>query len=175
MPWRSTDITFSIAADFALVVQNNHPITWPTVKRAAQLPLTVSSPAVVLGLRTTGFDLDGSGISREELHDLKLVMDPHLPMVGFTLRQDDVGASEPAAWPGWATRFCIYLKAGFVHIVAFFLASHGRVDVCIVDSLPIVPIANSTVDLENRARLAIALFTPQRHVVCFSEQWRKFT
>ncbi|CAL1711510.1 unnamed protein product [Somion occarium] len=172
---QSSDVTSSIAADFALVVQNNPPDTWPTVKRAAQLPLTISSPAVVLGLRTTNFDPDGFGISKDELDDLKTVMGPHLRMVGFALTQEDVGASEPAAWPTWATLFCTYLKAGFVHVMAFFLTSHGRVDVCVVDSLPIIPIAHSVMDLENRARLSIALFTLQKHVVRFSEQWRKFT
>ncbi|CAL1711496.1 unnamed protein product [Somion occarium] len=171
---QSTDATLSLATDFALVVQNNPPVTWPTVKRAAQSPLTISSPAVVLGLRTTNFDLDGSGISKEELDDLKVVMGPHLRMVDFALTQDDARASEPEAWPAWATLFCIYLKAGFVHILAFSLASHERVEFCVVDSLPIIPVAKSIADLENRARLAVALFTLEKHVVRFSERWGKF-
>ncbi|CAL1706405.1 unnamed protein product [Somion occarium] len=137
-----------------------------------QLPLTLSSPAVIPGVRSRTFDCDGSAITNRELDDLKILMAPHLRLVSMVFGGG--GNDEDAILPTWATLFAIFLKARVVHMIAFTLlrAEGGPVmNACVVDNLPIMIMMNDFKDLEDRLRLAVALFTLQRRVVRFSTHW----
>ncbi|CAL1706372.1 unnamed protein product [Somion occarium] len=171
-PFEMQTPSTNVVLDFALAVQTVAPTTVLTIKRASQLPLSLSSPAVVLGMRSTTLDCNGSAITNRELNDLKILMAPHLRVVSMAFGGD--GNDEYTLLPTWATLFAIFLKAGVVHIIGFTLlrAEGGPViDACVVDSLPITMIMNDLKDLEDRLRLTIALFTLQTHVVRFSAHW----
>ncbi|CAL1706353.1 unnamed protein product [Somion occarium] len=171
-PFEMQAPSIDIVLDFALAVQTVAPTTLLTIKRASQLPLSLSSPAVVLGIRSTTFDCNGSAITLHELDDLKVLMAPHLRVVSMAFGGD--GNDEDTLLPTWATLFAIFLKAKVVHIIAFTLlrAEGGPIiDACVVDSLPITMIMNNLKDLEDRLRLTMALFAIQTHVVRFSTHW----
>ena len=62
--------------------------------------------------------------------------------------------------------FATYLKAGFVHILAFLGDGSGRLaEMHVVDTMAIALLVETREDLLDRLRLAMALFTVQGHVI----------
>ncbi|CAL1706412.1 unnamed protein product [Somion occarium] len=160
--------------DFALAVQTIPPTTPSMIKRAYYLPLSISSPAVLIGLRSNDMEGKGRVLSDSDLRAVRGIMLPHLRMVDLGFNNDKEKDTRDVGWPSWAILFCIIVKPGFVHIVGSTLSSMGddhQVELHLVDSLPITMFAHDISDFEDRLRLATALFTLQTHVVRFAEQW----
>ncbi|CAL1706355.1 unnamed protein product [Somion occarium] len=152
-PFEMQTPTTDLVLDFALAVQIVAPTMMLTIKRASQLPLTLSSPGIVLGMRSTTLDCNGTAITNRELDDLKILMAPHLRAVNMAVSGDN--NDEDTLLPIWANLFAIFFKAGVVHIIAFTLlhAEGGPViDACVVDSVTITFIS----DL--RTHLSLTLF-----------------
>lgn len=145
-----------------------------TIERSHSLPLTISSPAVLLGARAMNLDNDGQFVSEKEMASLTEAMRPHLNLFSSLRHYKDV--TIPPYAPPIDTRptlFCTYLKRGFLHILAFTLSAHGvsRVSGHLVDSLPLSLSYATQEDLSNRMRIAVALFTLQRQVVRICDGW----
>lgn len=118
----------------------------------------------------------GSILTSRERRALSEMMAPHVARVtkhlGYLPRSDD---SDSFANP-WSIVFCTYLKAGYLHIIAFPPTSDVLIppqppQLVLVDSIPLVMRSRTIDDHLNRVRLAMALFTLQRHVVRFSDTW----
>lgn len=164
--------------DFALAVQSIPPTVPVTIARARDLPLTASSPAVLLGVRTTHMNEDGSVVTADEIIELAALMAPHLQIhtLGVAQRTPEhyVRNAEDAEPP---TLFCTYLKKGFVHILAFTCGGKADDSSCadpyILDSLPISLRPQGREELLARMRVAMALFTLRRYIVrCLCDSWR---
>ncbi|CAL1706361.1 unnamed protein product [Somion occarium] len=160
--------------DFALAMQKIPASTERTIERAPFLPLTASTPAILLGFRSSNLNEDGSHVSEEELRKLTLVMAPHLQLLAMFLCFCATRGRKFNGIPSWATLFCTYLKAGYVHILAFSPddCSPGfRTITTHVDCLPIARQCRDNEDLQDRVRLAMALFTLQRHIIRVCTHW----
>ncbi|KAF7796408.1 hypothetical protein EIP86_007585 [Pleurotus ostreatoroseus] len=160
--------------DFALVVRPVPPTTDWTIHRCQSMPLTVSSPAVLLGVHSKCTDGDGSCLTGDDLLSLSKAMEPHLRV--FHLHRRHPGVIIPpdtATIPDDSTLFCTYVKPGFVHILAFSLANEEDATVAchIIDSLPVVLSCENDEDLLDRMRIVLALFTLQRQIIKICEMW----
>lgn len=162
------------AIDFALAARFIPPTTRLMVDRSRSLPLTISSPAVFLGIRSTRLEESGCSVSRKELSELSRAMEPHLNLLRLRRHYSDISIS-PHTPPlnKQPTLFCTYLKKGFVHILAFaFANSRTSVpDAHLLDSLPLELHCEADKDLVDRMRVVIALFTLQRQVVRICDSW----
>ncbi|THG92555.1 hypothetical protein EW026_g8382, partial [Hermanssonia centrifuga] len=165
-------ITPSHVVDFALMIQTIPPTTEPMIARFQKIPLTVSSPGVLVGVRPLDMSGDGSTIGSDELESLTHIMRPHLQVMAMhaqhplPLLKDalDYVLEVPIL-------FCTYLKRGFLHIIAFHFETKSTVtdpgssSAYLVDSLPLTLACDTQGDLMDRMRILVALFTLQRHIV----------
>ncbi len=165
-------ITPSYVVDFALMIQTIPPTTEPMIARFQKIPLTVSSPGVLVGVRPLDMSGDGSTIGSDELESLTHIMRPHLQVMAMhaqhplPLLKDalDYVLEVPIL-------FCTYLKRGFLHIIAFHFETKSTVtdpgssSAYLVDSLPLTLACDTQGDLMDRMRILVALFTLQRHIV----------
>lgn len=160
--------------DFALAVQPVPPTMPQMIERSRHLPVTISTPAILLGVRATAATSDESIVGQDELDKLLIIMRPHLNILALRIehgqQREHVGATFETEEE--RTLFCTYLKPGFVHVVAF---AHGTptesIQAQVVYSFPVSLEWCSTGDLHDRLRLVMALFTLQRHVGRISQQW----
>lgn len=162
--------------DFALAARPIPGTTPVTIDRTRHLPLTITSPAVLLGVRSTHLDADGQFISQDEMEALSQVMRPHLDLFCLLQHNDDVIIPPYAPSVTSApTLFCTYLKKGFLHVLAFALSDGDNDDVQLdghlLDSLPISLQYDEDADFNDRMRIVLALFTLQRQVVKICEAW----
>lgn len=160
--------------DFALAARSIPATMLVTMERSRSLPLTISSPAVLLGIRAADLHSDGQFVSEEEMASLIEAMRPHLNLFASLRHYKDVMipsyAPHVKAQP---TLFCTYLKRGFLHILAFALSGHddSQVSGHLVDSLPLSLEYATQEDLSDRLRIVLALFTLQRQVVRICDGW----
>lgn len=160
----------SVVSDFALVVQRIPPTTELSWSRALRKSPCKSNPAVLLGFRARTMDGDGSVVTLHDKDVLLGLMEPYLSTLTEHLGILRRRAGRRYHPPTWAILFCTYLKAGYLHIVAFPPATRAQAAI-LVDSIAIRPRNNSEEDCRSRLRLATALFTLQRHVVMFAAHW----
>ncbi|KAJ3555414.1 hypothetical protein NM688_g2593 [Phlebia brevispora] len=157
--------------DFALAVQTIPPTVSATILRAPRLPLTISSPAVLLGVTSKSLEDIGHSVTANEKKMLKSVMAPHLQLfrrsayMGFTMSNTEVNPNP--------TLFCTYVKRDYVHLLSF---SHdqpetSRITTRVLESFPLSLDFKSREDLYNRLRIVMALFTLQRQIVKTCEKW----
>lgn len=140
-----------------------------TIARAPSVPITIYSPAVLLGVRamTERDTSSASAVASSELDELKLLMKPHLQIL-----RDRMAISVHDANASCRTLLCTYLKPGYIHIFAFTLQAVSlETQVTFIDTLPVMKIAEGIEDLHDRLRLAIALFSLQRHVIRYCTHW----
>ncbi|KAF7796419.1 hypothetical protein EIP86_007596 [Pleurotus ostreatoroseus] len=119
-------------------------------------------------------DEDGGCLTGDELLSLSKAMESHLRVYHLQRRHPGVIIPPDASIiPEDPTLFCLYVKPGFVHILAFSLADvEGAAVAChIVDSLPVALSCESDEDLLDRMRIVMALFTLQRQVIKICEAW----
>ncbi|CAL1706369.1 unnamed protein product [Somion occarium] len=164
----------NIQVDFALALQKIPATIKPTMERASRLPLTASSPGILVGLRSLNMNEDGNTVSQNEIQRLEAVMRPHLQILTMFLRYCSRRDGTEVHLPPWAILFCTYLKAGYVHVFAFSpedCSPQFSVITTLVDRLPIARQCRDNEQLEDRMRLAMALFTLQRHVVRVCTHW----
>ncbi|KAF7792434.1 hypothetical protein EIP86_003471 [Pleurotus ostreatoroseus] len=145
------------------------------MERARFLPLTISSPAVLLGARSTSQTGNGYFVTEDEMCALSQAIEPHLRLFRLLKQYDNAIVPPYSKTPDTnPTLFCTYLKPGFLHIIAFALTSKhndARPSGYIMDSLPLTLTADTNVDLINRMRVVLALFTLQRRVVRICDTW----
>lgn len=162
-----------IVVGFALAIANRRPCD---ERPANEVPLGLSNPAVLIGARALDLAADGSNISPTEHMALARHMDPHLEVLKNYLEYHEYYAEETdraqSVDDSWAMLFCTYLKAGYIHVFAFSPwddegIKRGR----LVDSLPIVTRCETRAQLLDRLRLAMCMFSLQRHLVRFCEHW----
>ncbi|CAL1706406.1 unnamed protein product [Somion occarium] len=159
----------NIVCDFVLAEQFIPPGMPETIARAPSVPITIYSPAVLLGVRamTERDTSSASAVASSELDELKLLMKPHLQIL-----RDRMAISVHDANASCRTLLCTYLKPGYIHIFAFTLQAVSlETQVTFIDTLPVMKIAEGIEDLHDRLRLAIALFSLQRHVIRYCTHW----
>lgn len=172
-PFHSSPVSSStVTVDFALAVRSVPATTPVTIERARTLPLTLSSPAVLLGLHATNGDQDGSVISTQELSELSAVMTPHVRVYQhFRLYEDRATVLGDIHVNTTPTLFCTLIKPGFLHLLAFSQDGLDGTRASLIDTLPLSLYAKTSRQLVDRLRIVIALFTLQREVVKISEMW----
>lgn len=168
---QSSDIC---VVDFALAVCTIPATNKTTIERARHLPLTISSPAVLISCHSKDVEGDGDAdrISQDEMSALTELMQPHLQLFDLYTRY-------PAFVPGAIAvdprpyLFCTYIKPGFLHILAFRHGETNRaaVETYLVDSLPLALDCQTVEDMRGRLRAAMALFTLQNEIVKICEAW----
>lgn len=160
--------------DFALAVQTIPPTVEATILRAPSLPLTISGPAVLLGVRSISFEDDGRLITDDETKALTALMEPHLRLFRLLAHQGLVGFPGHDEVGSRPTLFCIYLKRGYVHLLSFSADQTQPFEVisCVLDSFPLSLDYSSQQDLCDRMRIVMSLFTIQRRIVNICESWR---
>ncbi|KAJ3555415.1 hypothetical protein NM688_g2590 [Phlebia brevispora] len=160
--------------DFALAARAIPPTTDLTIERARLLPLTISSPAMLLGVHSTHMDDDGQSVLAKETLELCQLMEPHLELFRF------VRHCEGVVVPPWAppvdfasALFCTYVKKGFVHILEFSSADtlSARVSHRHLASLPVSLLPETDQHFYDRMRIVFALFTLQRQVIKLCDSW----
>ncbi|KAJ3556294.1 hypothetical protein NM688_g2110 [Phlebia brevispora] len=156
--------------DFAVAVQTIPPTTTSTILRAPSLPLTISSPAVILGIRSTCFEDNGLRITNTELATLQDIMKPHLQL--FQVVRDmaliTVNGIEVDLNP---SLFCTYLKKGYIHLLSFRFDRRQSVRATVLDSFPVSLDYSSHEDLYDRMRIAMAMLTLQRKIAKICDDW----
>lgn len=115
-------------------------------------------------------DGDGSVVTICEQDELSDLMTPYVHTMTEYLGHLRRRAGRRFRTPTWAILFCTYLKAGYLHILAFPPAQPS-VTAVLVDSIPISARNSSEEECRSRLRLATALFTLQRYVIRFAEHW----
>ncbi|KAJ3555416.1 hypothetical protein NM688_g2591 [Phlebia brevispora] len=164
-------ISGECVVDFALAVQTIPPTVSATILRAPLVPLTVSSPAVLLGITSTSLGDNDRRVTANEKKILKRIIAPHLRLfrgyccMGFTISGAEVNPNP--------TLFCTYVKRDYVHLLSF---SHdhpeiSRITTRVLESFPLSLDFKSREDLYNRLRIVMALFTLQRQIVKTCENW----
>ena len=160
-----------LITDFILAAQETPATTRTSIKRANIVPITLSTPGILLGLRVADMSNSQSGIGDDELREITALARPHLRALIMHLRYSSRGKEEPISIPPWLAVFTTYLKAGELHILASCpddWLSGFRISTVLVDTLPVQRLCNSDDDISSRLRLGIAIFTLQRHVVRIS-------
>lgn len=119
---------------------------------------------------------DGDKLTSREVGDLRKLMRPHLDLLSkhLDLLRSNKLLEDPILLPQWAVLFCTHMKAGYLHILAFTPAQDPNGDPpepILLDSLPVAMQADNSNAICGRLRVALALFTLQRHVVQFAGQW----
>ena len=108
--------------DVTLVVQHIPPTTDLSIVRSQRLPPTNRSPGILLGLRsTTRCEEDGSVVTYQDVAAISELISSHHDTVEEYLDHQSHAVIRWARRPTWATLFCTYLKAGFLHILAILL------------------------------------------------------
>ncbi|PSS22611.1 hypothetical protein PHLCEN_2v3086 [Hermanssonia centrifuga] len=160
----------SCIVDFALAIQTILPTTRITIHRARDLPLSISSPAVLLSVRALDMNSVGSSVSPQEINDITQFMKPHLQLM--RLYSTYYEKSHPSAQFS-PTLLCSFLKAGYLHILSFASGTSelSTPTVQLIDSLPFTLQCESEDNLLDRMRIAMALFTLQRHVAKICSEW----
>ncbi|PSS29555.1 hypothetical protein PHLCEN_2v2954 [Hermanssonia centrifuga] len=156
--------------DFAVAIQTILPTTPVTIHRARNLPLSICSPAVLLGVRTLDMNSMGSSVSPQEINEITQFMKPHLQLM--RLYSTYYEKSHPSAQFA-PTLLCSLLKAGYLHILSFASGpcESSAPNVQLIDSLPFALQCESEDNLLDRMRIAMALFTLQRHVAKICSEW----
>ncbi|KAJ3537172.1 hypothetical protein NM688_g6728 [Phlebia brevispora] len=161
--------------DFALAVRTIPATTCATIERAAKLPLTIGSPAVLICAHSHRLEESGQVISGDEVTALIGIMKPHLQLFQSLEYYDSLTFVPDHSGPDpYPTLFCIYVKMGFLHILAFTCeprSSGPNIHSYLVDSLPMSLNYETETDLCDRMRIVMALFTLQREVVKISDGW----
>ncbi len=117
-------------------------------------------------------DSVGSSGTPHEIDDITRLMKPHLQL--RRLYSTYYGKSHPSA-QFVPTLLCLFLKAGYLHILSF--ASLGTCESSsaptaqLVDSLPFALQCENEDSPLDRMRIAMALFTLQRHVAKICSEW----
>lgn len=158
--------------EFALAVQDIPPATTATILRAPALPLTIRSPAVFLGIRSTSFGDHGRDITDNEMAALRDIMTPHLLVFQLARSYEDVAFTvDGIEVDPNPTLFCTYLKKDYVHLLSFKYDQIEALSVHVLDTFPLTLDYSSEQDLLNRMQIVLALFTLQRKVVEISKNW----
>ncbi|PSR70906.1 hypothetical protein PHLCEN_2v13220 [Hermanssonia centrifuga] len=160
----------SCIVDFALAIQVILPTTRVTIHRTRDLPLSISSPAVLLGVRSLYMDSVGSSVTSHEIDDITQLMKPHLQLM--RLYSTYYQKSHPSAQFA-PTLLCLFLKAGYLHILSFASGTceSSALTGQLIDSLPFALQCQSDDGLLDRMRIAMALFTLQRHIAKICSEW----
>ena len=157
-----------LVTDFVLVAQRIPATTPASIRKANVLPITITTPGILLGLRATEVTASQSGISNNELKEITAFSRPHLQALIMHLRYSMRGKEGPISIPPWLTVFTMYLKAGELHILASYpddWLSGFHTSTVLVDTLPVQRLCDNADDISFRLRLGIAIFTLQQHVV----------
>ncbi|KAJ3556292.1 hypothetical protein NM688_g2109 [Phlebia brevispora] len=158
--------------DFALAVQAIPPATTATILRAPPLPLTILSPAVFLGVRSTSFDDHGLHITDNEMAELRDIMTPHLLVFQLAQRYEDAAFSmNDAEIDPNPALFCTYLKKDYVHLLSFQYDETQAINVHLLNTFPLTLDYTCEQDLLSRMQIVLALLTLQRQVVEISKNW----
>ncbi|PSS37930.1 hypothetical protein PHLCEN_2v222 [Hermanssonia centrifuga] len=124
----------------------------------------------MLGVRSFDMASNGFVVTTEELNAVVELMEPHLRLMSMYQLQVSKSRNMPSSALGpTGTLFCTFLKAGYIHILAFPASEASYPQ--ILDSLPLTLECRSEGDLRDRMRIAIALFTLQRHVIRICSEW----
>ena len=154
-----------IVVDFALIQSTNQQ----RVREGDAFPS--SRPVLLIGARSQDVDSDGSIISKaEEVTLVSSIMHGHLSLFRSILAQvkDQVDeAGRQTLDSSRAFLLCTYLKPRYIHILAFYPAEEDGESptMKVIDVLPLAMHCRAVEDLKSRMRLAICLFTLQRHVL----------
>ncbi|KAF7797232.1 hypothetical protein EIP86_008424 [Pleurotus ostreatoroseus] len=172
----TTEIHFKTGfcvVDFALAARPVPATMRTTLERSHLLPLTITSPAVLLGVRATHFHDDGKNVSQDEMNALTEIMRPHLNLFPLLQRYNVIIPPYAPSINTSPTLYCTYLKKGFLHILAFARSDHddSRISGYLIDSLPLSLSYNTQEDFIERMRVVLALFALQRQAVWICEGW----
>ncbi|KAF7792432.1 hypothetical protein EIP86_003469 [Pleurotus ostreatoroseus] len=173
-PFPVPDLPNSLCAvDYALAARPIPATMVQTMERARSLPLTIPSPALLIGARSTSQAGTGHLITEDEMSTLSQIMEPHLNVLRLNQKYDVIVppySKTPNAKP---TLVCAYLKPGFLHIIAFAFSNkdHSKPSGYIMDSLLLSRTVDTDADLINRMHVVLALFTLQRQIIRISDKW----
>ncbi|KAF7797231.1 hypothetical protein EIP86_008423 [Pleurotus ostreatoroseus] len=159
--------------DFALAARAIPATMRATVERNHLLPLTITSPAVLLGVRAKYFHNSGEYVSEDEMGTLINIMRPHLDLFSLLQRYNVIIPSYAPPINTSPTLYCTYLKKGFLHVLAFSRSGDNDTPISghLIDSLPLSLSYNTQEDIIERMRVALALFALQRQAVRICEGW----
>lgn len=153
--------SYSVIADgvvsFAVAHQPIHPTRGATRRRAHISPVTITSPALLLGI------VDRSGNATVDPVRMASAVEPNLQaLLAEYAYQYPVGkVSSPL--PPWLVVFGVYFHSDSVSVLAH-VPTPGVFHSILVDTLPYPPNISSNADLFSRLQLAIALLVLRDHV-----------